>query len=70
MKQSRQYERAEAMVYADKFNLRAPEFAAELERLVSNYMDYDGLTVELTRGTNANLIVTVSVKKVKPCFRT
>ncbi len=67
---SRQFERAEAMVYADKFNLRRAEFFEELKKLVSNYMEYDSLAVELTRGPSANLIVTVSVKKVRPTFRT
>ncbi len=66
---SKQFKRAEAMVCADKFGLRAADFASELGRFVSAYMDYDGLTVELTRGTNANLVVTVSVKKVKPTLR-
>lgn len=66
---SRQFERAEAMVCADKFNMRKSEFFADLNKFVSGYMEFDGLTVELTRGANANLIVTVSVKKVKPTFR-
>lgn len=67
---SKQYERAEAMVYADKFNMHKTEFFRQLSELVSRYMDYDGMTVEMTRGLDANLIVTVSVKKVKPTFRT
>ncbi len=66
---SRQFERAEAMVCADKFNMRRAEFFEELAKLVSVYMEYDSLSVELTRGPSANLIVTVSVKKVKPTFR-
>lgn len=65
---SRQFERAEAMVYADKFNMRKTEFFAELSKLVGSYMDYDGLTVTFERGVNSNLILTVSVKKVKPTF--
>lgn len=67
---SKQFDRAEAMVYADKFNMRKGEFFEELCRLVGEYMDYDGLTVDLTRGPNANLIITVSVKKVRPSFHT
>lgn len=69
MKCSKQFERAEAMVYADKFNMRSEEFFSDLAKLISAYMDYDGLTVEFARGSNCNLIVTVSVKKVKPSFR-
>ncbi len=57
------------MVCSDKFGMRADEFTAELARVISAYMDYDALTVSLTRGSHANLIVTVSVKKVKPTWR-
>lgn len=64
---TRQFKRAEAMVIADKFNLHSDEFFAELRRLVGRYMEYDGLTVQLQRA-DANLIITVSVKKVKPNF--
>ncbi len=65
---SKQFERAEAMVIADKFNLRSRDFFAELRALVGRYMEYDGLTVELQRAGNSNLTITVSVKKVKPTF--
>lgn len=68
MSMSRQFKRAEAMVIADKFNMRSNEFFAELRDLVDRYMEYDGLTVELQRAGNSNLLITVSVKKVKPTF--
>ena len=66
MKQSKIYERAQAMVLADKFNYRQTEFFAELNKLVSRYMDYDALTVEVGKGAHANMLITVSVKKIKP----
>ncbi len=66
---SKQYDRAEAMMCADKFNMRKSQFFNDLNRLVGGYMDYDGITVEFTRGASRDLIVTVSVKKVKPVFR-
>lgn len=66
MKQSMVYARAEAMMMQDKFNYRQTEFFDELHKLVARYMDYDGLTVETHRGTNSNLVITISVKKVKP----
>ena len=66
MKQSTVYERAQAMVLADKFNYRQTEFFSELSKLISRYMDYDGLTVEVSRGTHSNMLITISVKKVKP----
>ena len=68
MKQSLVYERAQSMVLADKFNYRQTEFFAELAKLVSRYMDYDGLTVEVGKGSHANMVITVSVKKIKPTF--
>ena len=66
MKESMVYARAEAMVLQDKFNYRQTEFFNELRNLVARYMEYDGLTVETHCGTNSNLVITVSVKKVKP----
>ena len=66
MKQSRVYERAQSMVLQDKFNYRQTEFFADLTKLISRYMQYDGLTVEIGRGCNANMLITVSVKKIKP----
>ena len=69
MKQSLVYERAEAMVMQDKFNYRKTEFFNELNKLVGRYMEYDSMTVETHCGTNSNLIITISVKKVKPSAR-
>ncbi len=65
---SKQFDRAQAMVYADKFNLRKTEFFSQLSKLVSQYMEYDAMTVEFLRSSGAELLVTVSVKKVKPTF--
>ena len=66
MKQSMVYARAEAMVMQDKFNYRQTEFFGELHKLIARYMEYDGLTVETHCGTNSNMVITISVKKVKP----
>ena len=66
MKQSMVYARAEAMLMQDKFNYHQTEFFNELHKLVARYMDCDGLTVETHCGTNSNMIITISVKKVKP----
>lgn len=66
MKESIVYARAEAMVMQDKFNYRKTEFFDELHKLVGRYMEYDGLTVETHCGTSSNMIITISVKKVKP----
>ena len=69
MKQSLVYARAEAMVLQDKFNYHQTEFFNELQKLVGRYMEFDGLTVETHCGTNSNLIITISVKKLNPTSR-
>ncbi|MCH5156467.1 MAG: hypothetical protein J1G02_01155 [Clostridiales bacterium] len=66
MKQSRVYQRAQTMVLQDKFNYHQTEFFCELSKLISRYMQYDGLTVEVGKGSQANMLITVSVKKIKP----
>ena len=68
MKQSQLYERAQSMVLQDKFNYRQTEFFAELSKLVARYMQSDGMTVCVEQGANANMLITISVKKVKPTF--
>ena len=66
MKQSQVYERAQSMVLQDKFNYRKTEFFGELSKLVSRYMEYDGLTVDVGCGAHSNMVITVSVNKIKP----
>ena len=68
MKQSQLYNRAESMVLQDKFNYRQTEFFAELSKLVARYMESDGITVNVERGVSSNMIITISVKKIKPTF--
>lgn len=68
-KQSADFERAKAMVLSDKFNYKKTEFFDELSELVARYMEYDGLTVETAVGKNNNMIISISVKKVKPTFK-
>ena len=69
MKKSMEYARAEAMVLQDKFNYRQTDFFNELNKLVARYMEYDGVTVETHCGGNSNMIITISVKKIKPSAR-
>ena len=68
MKQSQVYVRAQAMVLADKFNYNKTEFFGELSKLVARYMEYDGMTVEVDKGAHSNMVITISVKKIKPTF--
>ena len=66
MKQSQVYERAQSMVLQDKFNYGKTEFFGELAKLVARYMEYDGMTVEVGKGAHSNMVITISVKKIKP----
>lgn len=68
-KQSYDYERAKSMVLSDKFNLRQTDFFEELKNLVSRYAEFDALEVETSIGSRDSLVITVSVKKIKPTFR-
>ena len=56
------------MVLQDKFNYRQTEFFSELNTLVARYMESDGMTVSVERGASSNMIITISVKKIKPTF--
>lgn len=53
----------------DKFNYKQNEFFSDLSKLVSRYMECDALTVDTRRGSENNMIITISVKKVKPALR-
>lgn len=64
--QSKVYNRAQSMVLHDKFNYRQTDFFSELSKLIANYMDSDGITVELLQGSSNNLIITISVKNINP----
>lgn len=68
-KQSCDYERAKAMVLNDKFNYRQDDFCGELSSLVSRYMEFDAMTVETCRGSSNNMIINISVKKIKPTYK-
>lgn len=61
-RQSRVYNRAEAMVQMDKFNFGKSEFFDELQKMVCRYYDCDGITVQTTRGKDNHLVITLSVK--------
>lgn len=69
MKQSLQFERAQSMVFADKFNYRQSEFFRELSKFVAAYMDCDGITVQAYRGKSNDLVITLSVKRIRPTSR-
>lgn len=63
------YDRAQNMVLSDKFNYGSTQFFQELANLANKYFDYDAMTVETQLGAQRNLVLTISLKKVKPSRR-
>lgn len=62
------YNRAQSVVLKDKYGFLSEAFFAELTTLLKQYVEYDGLSVEYAKGASGNMIVNISVKKVKPVF--
>ena len=63
------YKRAQSIALLDKYNYGKTDFFKELSELVSRYMECDGITVDTYDGRNLNIVVSISVKKVKTNFR-
>ena len=61
---SSNYNRAQAMIMDDKYNLSRTEFFKELRLLVSKYMECDAITVDTYSDVNLNIVVTISAKKL------
>ncbi len=59
------YERAQAVVLQDKLGTPDEAFFTRLAELVSQYMQYDGLSVQMTGGKSSNMLISISVKKVR-----
>lgn len=60
------YERAKNMVLADNFGAFPEEFVGKLGKLMSDYFVYDGMQLATDYGAENNLLLCVSVKRVKP----
>lgn len=58
------YNRAQAMIMDDKYNLGKTEFFKELKQVVTKYMECDALTVDTYSDGNLNIVVTISAKKL------
>lgn len=67
--QSKNYERARAMVLSDKYNAVRPEFCEELATLAKRYFEVDGITTETYFDGTLQIVLTMSVKKVKQIKR-
>ncbi len=66
---SKEYKRAQSMVLMDKYNLARTEFFKQLAELASRHFEYDGMTVDTYNGENLNVVITISVKKVKQSLK-
>lgn len=69
MNNSIDYKRAQAMVLSDKYNMSRTDFFKQLAELASKHFEYDGMTVDMYSGDNLNVVVTISVKKVKQSYK-
>lgn len=65
MKHNKDYLRAQNMVIADKFDFQRDTFCKELTAFLSNYFNFDGLTVDIHEGKEHNMLLCVSVENVK-----
>lgn len=63
------YERAKSMILADKFGLLSSDFGERLGKLLADYIIYDSVVVETEQGASDNMLITVSVKKIRPLGR-
>ena len=65
LNQNREYLRAQNIVIGDKFDFHKETFCKELTAFLSNYFQFDGLTVEVQEGAQHNMLLCVSVENVK-----
>lgn len=63
--QSKNYERAQSMVLLDKYNVTKNDFNEEMTKLIKRYYEADGIKVETFYDDNLQIVLTISVKKVK-----
>lgn len=61
---SNNYNRAQAMILDDKYNLSRTGFFQELREVVAKYMECEALTVDTYSDGNLNIVVTISAKKL------
>lgn len=62
---SKNYNRAQAMVLLDKYNMSRNQFHEELTVLAKRYFEVDGISVDAYCDGKLQIYVNLSVKKVK-----
>lgn len=67
--QSKNYDRAQRIVTSDKYQAVRPEFHAELAALAKRYFEVEGITSEAFFDDDMQIVITLSVKKVKQIKR-
>ena len=58
------YNRAQAMILDDKYNLGKTGFFKELREVVAKYMECDALTVDTFSNGNLDIVITIYEKKL------
>lgn len=67
--QSKNYERAQRIVLSDKYEAVSGDFNADLAALAKRYFEVDGIKSETYFDDTLQIVVTLSVKKVKQIKR-
>ena len=66
---SQNYQRAQSMLLADKYNLTKSQFYAELAELANRYFEMGAISTDILDCGELQIVVTLSIKKVKECKR-
>lgn len=67
--QSQNYKRAQAMVLSDKYNMAKSQFFEEFSTLANRYFVVDSLQNETYSDEDLQVVITLSIKKVKQVRR-
>ena len=66
---SKNYNRAQTMVMLDKYNMAKNQFHADMTDLAKRYFEVDSIVEETYASNGLQIVLTVSVKKVKDLKR-
>lgn len=67
--QSQNYKRAQAMVLSDKYNMAKTQFFEEFSAMANRYFVVDSLQSETYSDEDLQVVITLSIKKVKQARR-
>lgn len=64
-RQSNNFIRAKNMVVQDKFDFHQEQFSKELNNFLSNYFQFDSLSVDVTEGQKSKMVICINISNVK-----